>query len=238
MSKIYLIRHAQASFLAEDYDNLSEKGILQSESLGTYFAKNDIHFDKIFIGKLKRHQQTFNGFINAFSNNGIELPKPIYLEALNEHQVPEALTLAYDDFLNQYDEAKTLFDEINENPKLTRRNSIKIFELFLREYISGRYHFEHESIQTWSYFQKQVKKGVTNILENTAKGETVGVFTSGGTISSIIGDVLEISEEKIAELNLAIRNTSFSQLLFSENRLNILSLNETPHLSKKLITFV
>jgi len=238
MSKIYLIRHGQASFLAEDYDNLSEKGKLQSQVLGNYFVKNHIHFDKIFIGKLNRHQQTFEGFNTAFLSEKIDLPSPIYLEELNEHQVPEALTLAYDNFVSQYKEAKKWLTEMNENPKLTRRNSIKMFELFLREYVSGCYNFEHESVQSWSDFRIQAKKGISNILKNTAKGETIGVFTSGGTISSIIGDVLEIKEEKIAELNLAIRNASFSQLLFSENRCNVLSLNETPHLSKELITFV
>jgi len=238
MSKIYLIRHAQALFLEDDYDNLSDKGILQSEALGMYFVDNNIHFNKIFIGKLNRHQQTFNEFNNAFAAEGIELPKPIYLEELNEHQVPEALTLAYNDFINQYDEAKKLFNEINKDQNLKRRNTIKIFELFLREYASGRYAFEHESIQSWSHFRVQTKKGITNILENTNKGETVGVFTSGGTKSSIIGDILGLSDEKISELNLAILNASFSQLLYSKNRLNLLSLNETPHLTKDLITFI
>ncbi len=238
MSKIYLIRHGQASYLSEDYDNLSDKGILQSKELGRYFADNNIHFNKIFIGKLNRHQQTFDGFTSAFSTNGIILPNPTFLEELNEHQVPEALTLAYDDFVNQYDEAKQLFNEINNEPKLTRRNSIKIFELFMREYTSGRYPFEHESIQSWTDFRIQAKKGISRILKHTGKGETIGVFTSGGTKSAIIGDALGISEEKISELNLAIKNASFSQLLFSEKGLNVLSLNETPHLSKELITFV
>ena len=73
---------------------------------------------------------------------------------------------------------------------------------------------------------------------DTDKREIIGVFTSGGTKSSILGDALGITEEKISELNLAIRNASFSQLLFSENRLNVLSINETPHLSKELITFI
>ena len=238
MSKIFLIRHGQASYLSDDYDNLSDKGILQSEALGSYFVKNNIHLDRIFIGKLNRHQQTFDGFTNAFEAKGIILPKPIYLEELNEHQAPEALTLAYDDFINQYEEAKMLVNEINENSNLTRRNSIKIFELFMREYVSGRYPFEHESIQSWSHFRIQAKKGIANVLETIDKGETIGIFTSGGTKSSIIGDNLGVTEEKISELNLAFRNASFSQLLFSENRLNVLSLNETPHLPKELITFV
>lgn len=238
MSKIYLIRHGQASYLSEDYDNLSDKGILQSKALGRYFADNNIHFNKIFIGKLNRHKQTYDGFTGAFSTNGITLPSPIFLEELNEHQAPEALSLSYDDFVNQYDEAKQLFNETQKDSSLLRRNSIKIFELFMREYTSGRYVFEHESIQSWTDFRIQAKKGITNILEQTDKGETIGVFTSGGTKSSILGDALGITEEKISELNLAIRNASFSQLLFSENRLNVLSLNETPHLSKELITFV
>jgi len=226
MSKIFLIRHGQASYMADDYDNLSHKGILQSEALGLYFAKYPIRFDKIFIGKLKRHQQTFEGFAKAFSNNGMELPKPIYLDELNEHQVPEALKMAYDDY------------EINTNPNLKRNNTIKIFELFMKEYASGRYTFQHESIQSWEDFRIETKKGISKILERTSNGETIGVFTSGGTKSSIIGDSLTISEEKIAELNLVIKNASFSQLLFSKNRLNVLSLNETPHLPNNLITFV
>ena len=238
MSKIFLIRHGQASYLSDDYDKLSDKGVLQSIALGRYFLDNNIQFSKIFIGKLNRHQQTFDGFANAFEAKSIALPKPIYLEELNEHQAPEALTLAYDDFINQYDEAKMLVKEFNREPNLKRRNSIKIFELFMREYVSGRFPFEHESIQSWSNFRAQTKKGIANVLENIDKGETIGIFTSGGTKSSIIGDSLGVTDEKISELNLAFRNASFSQLLFSENRLNVLSLNETPHLSEELITFV
>jgi hypothetical protein len=47
-----------------------------------------------------------------------------------------------------------------------------------------------------------------------------------------------MSEEEIGTLNLAIRNTSFSQLLFLENKLNVFSINEVSHLPKELITFV
>ncbi len=238
MSKIYLFRHAQASFLADDYDNLSNKGKLQSEALGQYFATNDIHFDKLYIGKLKRHQQTFDGFSQAYISKKIELPKPIHLEALNEHHALNALQFYYSDFIAQNPIANKLLQEANKNPELKQKYTIQIFALFLKAYTAGKYAENHETIQSWSSFRKQTKKGVASILEQISKGETIGVFTSGGTKSAIIGDCLNISEEKISELNLVIRNTSFSQLLFSNNKLNILSLNETPHLKKELITFV
>lgn len=238
MSKIYLIRHAQASFLADDYDNLSNKGKLQSEGLGRYFVESDIHFDKLFIGKLKRHQQTFDGFSQAYITQGIELPKPIYLEALNEHHALDALHFYYDDFIAHNHSAKKLAESIHKNPELKQRNTIQIFALFLKAYASGKYAENHKTIQSWSSFREQTKKGVATILEQIGKGETIGVFTSGGTKSAIVGDCLNLSEEKISELNLVIKNTSFSQLLFSNNKLNVLSLNETSHLQKELITFV
>jgi broad specificity phosphatase PhoE len=238
MSKIYLIRHAQASFLVDNYDNLSEKGNIQSEALGQYFVANNIHFDKLFIGKLKRHQQTFDGFKKAYITKGIALPKPVQLVELNEHQALNALQFYYDDFIAQNYTAKKLHQEAHKNPELKQKNTIQIFALFLKEYASGKYAKNHKTIQSWSSFRMQTKKGMAAILEQVGNGETIGVFTSGGTKSAIIGDCLNISEEKISELNLVIRNTSFSQLLFSNNKLNVLSLNETPHLPKELITFV
>ncbi|EXF47276.1 phosphoglycerate mutase family protein [Pseudomonas sp. BAY1663] len=42
MGSIYLIRHGQASFGAENYDVLSPLGYRQSEALGDYLAQLDI----------------------------------------------------------------------------------------------------------------------------------------------------------------------------------------------------
>lgn len=238
MSKIFLIRHGQASFLEDEYDNLSPKGIVQSEALGTYFLNNEIQFDKIYIGNLRRHQQTFDGFSTAFSSNGIKLPEPVYLNELNEHQALEAFKLGYDDFIMSNKNAHSLYEELKNNPHVQHSNYIQIFGLFFNEFVSGKYPLNGHPIQTWSDFRAQTKKGIATVLQNTGQGETVGVFTSGGTKSSIIGDSLDLVDQKISQLNLAIRNTSFSQLYFTKNKLSILSINEIPHLTKELITFV
>jgi broad specificity phosphatase PhoE len=238
MSNIFLIRHGQASFLEDEYDNLSDKGIVQSEALGSYFLKNKVHFDKIYIGKLKRHQQTFEGFSTSFFKSGIELPNPIYLNELNEHQALEAFKLAYNDFVITNKNANKLFEKIKEESRLYHKNYLQIFSLFFKEFVSGKYPLNGHPVQCWSDFRIQTKKGIATVLENTNQGETIGIFTSGGTKSSIIGDSLGLRDQKISELNMAIRNSSFSQLYFSNNKLNILSFNEVPHLTKELITFV
>ena len=238
MSKIFLIRHGQASFLEEEYDNLSGKGIEQSKALGNFFYENEVVFDKIFAGNLKRHQQTYKAYKEPFTNNGINLPEPIYLKELNEHQALEAFKLAFKEFVQTNSDAAKFYKEMKRKPNLRQKNYIKLFGLFFKEFVDGNYPLNGHPVQSWSDFRMQTKIGINAILKNSNAGETIGVFTSGGTKSAIIGDCLELKEQKILELNMAIRNSSFSQMRLSKTKLHVLSLNEIPHLSKELITFV
>ena len=62
MSELILIRHAQASFGHENYDNLSDLGHDQAALLGSLFDKLNIAPDRVVIGTQKRHQQTLENF--------------------------------------------------------------------------------------------------------------------------------------------------------------------------------
>ena len=67
MGTLYLVRHGQASFGAEDYDNLSELGHKQSVRLGEYFANKGIAFDGLIAGTLRRHKQTLAGILQGMN---------------------------------------------------------------------------------------------------------------------------------------------------------------------------
>ena len=56
-----LVRHGQASFGADDYDQLSELGQRQSRRLGAYFRERGLTFEAVITGSLKRQQQTWRG---------------------------------------------------------------------------------------------------------------------------------------------------------------------------------
>ncbi len=58
MATIYLIRHGQASFGAEDYDKLSELGCRQATVVGEYFRDCGVHFDAVYSGDLSRQRET------------------------------------------------------------------------------------------------------------------------------------------------------------------------------------
>ncbi len=237
MSKLIFFRHAQASFLADNYDQLSPHGEKQSEELGKYLVKKDIRFDKIFLGPLSRQKKTFEIVADVFSKNKLEIPEPIFIKGLREHSGVEAMKFAFPRLKESIPYVKELLDEIEENPSLKKRNMLLAFQFFMEKWSEDK--IDVPEVEAWDVFRRNVRKGLYRILDNTGRGETIGAFTSGGTISSIAGESLGIQDQKkIVAMNFSVRNTSFTSFLFSQNKFNLLSFNELPHLDNEMITFI
>eukprot|EP01035_Chromulina_nebulosa_P034925 gene34925-46915_t len=81
MGSLYLVRHGQASFGADDYDQLSEMGQRQSRRLGEDWAERGVGFDAVITGTLKRHTQTWAGIAEG-ARLGHE---PLAWPGLNEY---------------------------------------------------------------------------------------------------------------------------------------------------------
>ena len=61
MSVLTLVRHAQASFAADDYDRLSLTGHKQAYVAGEYLHASAGPIDVIYSGELRRHLETADG---------------------------------------------------------------------------------------------------------------------------------------------------------------------------------
>ncbi len=61
MGTLYLVRHGQASFAADDYDVLSPLGMQQANRLGEYFKSKNLVFDAAMTGTLRRQISTHEG---------------------------------------------------------------------------------------------------------------------------------------------------------------------------------
>ena len=87
MGQLTWVRHGQASFGAEDYDQLSDLGKRQSIRLGQYWKQASAHrpdalsFDAVLMGSLKRHRQTWEGIAEGAELN----MTPEVWPALNEY---------------------------------------------------------------------------------------------------------------------------------------------------------
>jgi broad specificity phosphatase PhoE len=158
------------------------------------------------------------------------------LEGLNEHQATEAMKIEMPKMVNdKY--LKSLKEKFIKNPEKKHSFMMLGFKYFLHKWVNNE--IIVEGIIPWKEFRKNSINALNKIKSETKKGEQIAVFSSGGTISSMIGKVLGIEDEiVIADLNFSVRNTSFSKLLYSNKETNLLTFNELPHLRDEMITFV
>ncbi len=234
-----MIRHAQASFMKANYDQLSALGEEQSRVLGRYLAEKQMTFDKIYIGPLKRHWQTAAGVQEIFIEHGLPWPEPILLETLDEHKGMEVMASLMPDLISRFAILQEWKRQAEEQPKKARRYQLLIFNYVMALWAKGELDVREHGLAPWSDFRAQVDSAMKQMVSENGKGMKVVAFTSGGTMSAAVGYALKINaDEKIVELNGIVQNTAMSTFLFSEDRLTLKSFNELPHLEEKMITYV
>lgn len=241
MSRLILIRHAQASLLSDNYDQLSDLGHEQSQVLGQYLASSKLSFDAIYTGPLHRHWQTLGHVKDAFLAKGKSWQTPTELQELKEHRAPETLRTLLPQLIERYPLVKKWSKEAENDPALYRKTYLRIFHFFIEAWAKGEVKdIQPDHLEDWQTFRSEVKTGISKILAENGKGKTVVAFTSGGTISAALGHALNMPhEEQIIELNGKVKNTSITEFLFTTKRFSLQNFNTIPHLTdERLHTFV
>lgn len=234
-----MIRHAQASFMKANYDQLSSLGEQQSRVLGTYLADQEMVFDKIYIGPLKRHWQTAEGVKEIFQQRNLPWPEPVMLQTLDEHKGMEVMASALPELIDRFEALQQWRRQAEEHPQQARKYELLIFNYIMSLWAKGELDVSEHGLAPWADFRAQVNSAMQQMVRENGKGVKVAAFTSGGTMSAAVGYALKIeADEKIMELNGIVQNTAMSTFLFSEDRLTLKSFNELPHLEKEMITYV
>ena len=239
MSTLTMIRHAQASFMKANYDQLSPLGEEQSRVLGTYLAEQKIVFDKIYIGPLRRHWQTAEGVQEVFIKHKLPWPKPILLQTLDEHKGMEVMASLLPVLIDRFEVLQQWKSRAEQEPHKARKYQLLIFNHVMSLWAKGELDVREHGLAPWADFRAQVKAAMQQMVSENGKGMKIAAFTSGGTMSAAVGYALQIhADEKIMELNGIVQNTAMSTFLFSEDRLTLKSFNELPHLEKEMVTYV
>ncbi|AYA01843.1 histidine phosphatase family protein [Acinetobacter sp. WCHAc010034] len=217
MTTIYLIRHGQASFGAESYDQLSPNGELQAKILGQYFDSILKEAPYAVAGSMRRHQQTAGIALEQCFPEASVVTDSAWNE-FNHQQV----FAQYEPRFNEPHLLKADVDK-EDNP---RAYLAKIFEGAIERWTGGDYHHEYE--ESWPHFKRRVETALQNLCNELAKTQPryAVVFTSGGVISVAAGKILGLSPNKTFALNWAIANSSMTTLRLVGNEPQLLSLNE------------
>ena len=210
MGTLYLVRHGQASFGADDYDLLSPLGHQQAEQLGAYFKRKGIVFEAALHGTLKRQVQTFAGVCQGAGQVLQALPWP----GLNEYDSHAVIATVHPQPL-----AKP------ETPEAYRAH-FRLLKDGLAQWMAGA--TRPAGMPTYVEFVH----GMTSALDHIRQQHTGNVLlvSSGGPISTAVGQVLGCSPDTTIELNLRIRNSSVTEFAFTPKRHMLVTYNTLPHL--------
>lgn len=229
MAIIYLIRHGQASFGLENYDELSPIGIEQAKKLGEYLKSKNILPTHIIQGNMKRHKQTTEFCLqNMNLENIIIETQPFW----NEFDHREILA-KYEEKYSNIENLK--MDVINSlNPKQRIKEILTGAVKKWTETETGTYN------ETWNQFCKRIKKGLEELAGNSTKSDIIFVFTSGGAISIALKEILELNTQKTFELQLNIANASITQIRNTSSGWKLITFNDHNYFldaDNKLLTF-
>ena len=228
MATIYLVRHGQASFGKENYDQLSPRGWEQGKILGRWLA-DKVEPGAIFGGNLQRHRETVEAITTGY---GVSLPDMQVLEGLNEFDHLEVVERLRPEWADK----QVMARDLASFPKPARAFQ-QAFEKAVTRWVSGE--FDQEYSETWHGFRQRVGHALDQLIE-LADGADVIVSTSGGPIAVIAQRLLELSDHKALEMNNVIANTSVSRILYSGPRRSLAVFNNYSHLEAEdpaLVTF-
>ena len=235
MGNLYLIRHGQASFGADDYDVLSPVGIRQSQALGEHLAQLGLRLDRCLAGSLRRQQDTARLALEAIQANGCAVP-PIETDAaFNEFDADGVIRALLPALLTDEPQAR----HILRNGAQNRSEFQRLFALMVQRWHAGDH--ADDGLETWQAFTARVDIGLRRLLDSAGSGDNIAVFTSGGTIAALLHLITGITPSQAFTLNWQIINTSLSQFKFRGGDVALASFNSQAHVqllkAPELITY-
>lgn len=230
MGTLLLVRHGQASFHADDYDQLSPTGEDQMRELGAYWVRHGFSADRVVTGPLKRQRHSARLVAEAFSEAGLAWP---HTEVIDEWAELPAELMAQT-FIPQLaaedDRARELILQYEQTGDLGEKESVfqEVFVKTMEKWATGEY--AHPEIPPWPEFAERVRNAVSESTANGASEGMVVAFTSGGPTATTVHLALGTDPIKTMELAWQARNGSLNEFVVVGGRLTLNSFNSVPHL--------
>jgi len=238
MSRLFLVRHAQASFLEPDYDKLSATGEKQARALGAYWAARGHVFQRVSSGPRERQRKTAAIVAEVYAAAQLSFPEIIVLPEFDEYPIEEVMKQGLPQLLatdGDVAELYTAFHRATENGE-QRKSFQKLLEAVMHKWVGGE--LPAPGVESWLDFCARVNRGLSQFLAAGARGEQSVIFSSGGPIAVAVRRALGLEAMATARLSWMSRNCSYSEFLASGERFTLSTFNSFPHLDDpSLLTY-
>ncbi|MTD52791.1 histidine phosphatase family protein [Amycolatopsis pithecellobii] len=208
MGAIYLIRHGQATFGEVDYDRLSSLGLEQGVIVGAELLRRHVRFTEVRSGSLVRQQKTAETVLDWL---GVKTPAK------------------EDPRWNEYDHVDVLACHgAGALPHgIDPHGYQAILDGALEEWVAAG--DKSPCAETWPAFLTRVCDALAELVSLLGKGENAVVFTSGGVIGTIAGQLLGDPAVGLCRLQRVMVNGGVTKLVSGRSGVSLLSFNEHSH---------
>ncbi len=237
MQRIFLVRHGQASFGDENYDQLSALGKQQVALLGQQWARHAINPELSLVGTLQRQQETMQILHqetgNASSIKTLPELNEFPAEAITKHFMPGVVAQS-------------------SNPNLSRETIFadqtlfqSLFTHVVKAWISMPCaDADKAGFESWVQYLSRAEIGINKIKQFACEAghEKVLVSTSAGFIGATLALLLadkQQAAEQMFKFAWNIKNSSVTELHLNQDQIFLHGFNDYSHLkhSPDLISY-
>jgi broad specificity phosphatase PhoE len=220
MADLLIIRHGQASFGAENYDQLSALGQHQADLTGEFLSQSGVQLSAAFSGDLSRQRETGERILAQLE----DAPSLVIDPRFNEVQTDEQVAVMTPLLCEQDPRFAALMADMNKDSKSFQ----KIIETVFNYWVSPN--CQVAGIQSWQEYSAGVVSAFESARASAESGSTSAIFTSGGTIATLVGHVLGLSADRVYEFYEPVFNCSITRLIFNTRKCSLSTFNDVSHL--------
>lgn len=225
MSTMQLLRHGQAAFGAERYDQLSDLGARQSARVGEWIGRQrHVRFDAVIVGPRVRHRKTAQIALESLDH----CPAPTEDIRLDEFAEGQEILAAA--------QARQGVD-LTGPDALRGKAAARHYATEIQAWAEAR--TEIPGVASAKLFRRRIADWRDELMANTKPGRAILAVTSGGVIAALVAEALDLPDAHLASLMAVVYNASLTEFAFSDDRpASLVTFNAAGHLEDSLLTRV
>ena len=234
MANLLIVRHGQASFGAENYDQLSPLGQRQADLTGEFLRQMGTRFSAAYSGDLSRQRETGQRVLDQLEQAPELIIDPRFNEVQTDEQIEVMMPLLV--------ERDARFADLVAAMDTDTKSFQKIIETVFNYWVSPE--CDVSGIQSWKDYHGGVVSAFESAMESAASGTDTAIFTSGGTIATIVGHVLKLTSDRVYEFYEPVFNCSITRIIFNSRKCSLSTFNDVGHLhlmsaqlNERLVTY-
>ena len=104
----------------------------------------------------------------------------------------------------------------------------KIIETVFNYWVSPE--CDIDGIQSWADYSGNVVSAFEGAMASAQSGTDTAIFTSGGTIATIVGHLLRLTSDRVYEFYEPVFNCSITRIIFNSRKCSLSTFNDVGHL--------